>query len=66
MLELDDEWDARVVTLSVHPDCATRDDVARLAADLMAANARIVSLTDARNRLAQRVLAAGLPVLESA
>ena len=42
------DWNERIATLSVHPDCATRDDVARLAAELMATNARIVALTNAR------------------
>lgn len=28
-------WDERITVLSVHPDAASRDDVARLAAELM-------------------------------
>jgi hypothetical protein len=31
-------WPERVVQLSIHPDAATRDDVAKLAAELMEAN----------------------------
>lgn len=54
-----DDWLERAATLSVHPDSATRDDVARLAAELMEANARIIELTDARNLLARRLVALG-------
>ena len=34
-------WNDRIVAMSINPDMATRDDVARLAADLMDANARV-------------------------
>ena len=31
------DWDERIVAISVHPDSATRDEIALLAADLMEA-----------------------------
>ena len=34
-------WTERVPMLSIHPDAASRDDVARLATELMEANQRI-------------------------
>ena len=37
-------WGERVVTISIHPDMATRDDVAKLAAELMEANTEIERL----------------------
>lgn len=37
-------WSERVVMLSINPDAATRDDVAKLSADLMDRCARIAEL----------------------
>jgi len=39
-------WDERITVLSVHPDAASRDDVARLAAELMEARAEIQRLRE--------------------
>lgn len=38
------DWDERVTMLSINPDAATRDDVARLAGALMTAEARVLEL----------------------
>lgn len=38
------DWSERITMLSIHPDAATRDDVAQLAAELMEANAEIERL----------------------
>jgi ribosomal protein L29 len=37
-------WEERVALLSVHPDAASRDDVARLAAELMEMHAKLTPL----------------------
>jgi hypothetical protein len=39
-------WDERITMLSIHPDAASRDDVARLASELMEARRMITEILD--------------------
>lgn len=39
-------WNERVTMLSINPDAATRDDIARLASELMQANEQIEELRE--------------------
>lgn len=39
-------WSMRVPMLSINPDAATRDDVARLAAELMDANHKLSQIKE--------------------
>jgi len=41
-------WSERVVMLSIHPDAASREDIARLASELMLSNARMMRERDKR------------------
>ena len=49
-------WSERVGMLSIHPDAATRHDIARLAADLMYANAEIQRLKEAITNIRLKLL----------
>ncbi len=44
-------WNERVPMLSIHPDAASRDDVARLAAELMEANKQVEQFNEALEML---------------
>lgn len=44
--KIDDDWELRVPTLSIHPDAATRNEVARLAAELMVVRHKISQIRD--------------------
>ena len=44
-------WSECVPMFSVHPDAASRDDIAMLASELMEANRKLISINDAVNKL---------------
>jgi len=58
-----DDWSLRVPTLSINPDMATRNDVARLAAELMEANAAKLTLVAALEMILDEWRMANIPTL---
>ena len=50
-------WNEKVPVLSINPDMATRDDIARLASELMEARQMLAALREGVKRVRQEIVA---------